>query len=221
MSNSPRDRRLRRQSDAPMMYALFAGTAGGVGTTTAAALLIDALCHHPEGQPMLADHTGGTLASRIGLEPAQSNRALGLHDLGAHASGAALDRLATPNTIFVLVTSTNPIGIITAANVLSEAQVRFGDAVLRRVLLVPVAVSGRGIRDKSVERQLQNLAAPVPSAIVQIPHDFALRSGGTLDPQHLRRRTKQAQQRFVEAFLRLVTASTGAAATGAASRSGS
>ena len=67
-----------------------AGTAGGVGTTTVAALLFAALSQDVLGAPQVYDHSAGELGLRLpeGDEVRLVNPSLGLHDCGAHAAAA-------------------------------------------------------------------------------------------------------------------------------------
>ena len=83
-----------------------AGTAGGVGATTVAALIFAALSQDVLGAPQLYDHAAGELGLRLpeGDDVRLVNPGLGLHDCGAHAA-AAVGRLADPHTVLVLVTS--------------------------------------------------------------------------------------------------------------------
>src|SRR4030095_14338860 len=98
-----------------------AGTAGGVGTTTVAALIFAALSQDVLGSPPLYDHAAGELGLRLpeGDEVRLVNPGLGLHDCGAHAA-AAVGRLANPHTVLVLVTAATPAGCAAADPVLGE-----------------------------------------------------------------------------------------------------
>jgi hypothetical protein len=121
---------------------LVAGTAGGVGTTTVAALLFAALSQDVLGASQLYDHAAGELGLRLpeGDDVRLVNPGLSLHDCGAHAS-AAVQRLADPHTILILVTAATPGGCAAAERVLDEVVAVQGHGQLRRVLVTAVGVS--------------------------------------------------------------------------------
>ena len=98
-----------------------AGTSGGVGTTTVVALLFAALSQDVLGAPQLYDHAAGELGLRLpeGDEVRLVNPSLALHDCGAHAA-AAVQRLADPQSVLVLVTAATPGGCAAAERVLDE-----------------------------------------------------------------------------------------------------
>ena len=92
-----------------------AGTAGGVGTTTVAALLFAALSQDVLGAPQLYDHAAGELGLRLpeGDDVRLVHSSLALHDSGAHAA-AAVERLADPHAVLVLVAAATPAGCAAA-----------------------------------------------------------------------------------------------------------
>jgi hypothetical protein len=104
-----------------------AGTAGGVGTTTVAALIFAALSQDVLGAPQLYDHAAGELGLRLpeGDEVRLVNPSLGLHDCGARAA-AAVERLADPETVLVVVTAATAGGCAAADRVLDEIVARHG-----------------------------------------------------------------------------------------------
>jgi hypothetical protein len=98
-----------------------AGTPGGVGTTTVVALLFAALSQDVLGAPRLYDHAAAELGLRLpeGDEVRLVNPSLALHDCGAHAA-AAVERLADPGSLLVLVTTATLCGCKAAEQVLDE-----------------------------------------------------------------------------------------------------
>ena len=90
-----------------------AGTAGGVGTTTVTALLFAALSQDVLGAPQLHDHAAGELGLRLpeGDDVRLVHPGLVLHDSGAHAA-AAVERLADPHAVLVLVTAATPADVL-------------------------------------------------------------------------------------------------------------
>jgi hypothetical protein len=94
---------------------LVAGTAGGVGTTTVAALLFAELRDTGDA-PFLIDHTGGDLGPRLpgGDEVTAVDHRFRLHDLGRNV-GVAAAELADPGTSLIMVTAATPLGRTLAA----------------------------------------------------------------------------------------------------------
>jgi hypothetical protein len=120
-----------------------AGTAGGVGTTTVAALIFAALSQDVLGAPQLYDHAAGELGLRLpeGDDVRLVNPGLGLHDCGAHAA-AAVGRLADPHTVLVLVTAATPAGCAAADRVLDEIADPVDDANRTRPAAAGFGVTG-------------------------------------------------------------------------------
>jgi hypothetical protein len=171
-----------------------AGTAGGVGTTTVAALLFAALSQDVLGAPQLYDHSAGELGLRLpeGDEVRLVNPSLGLHDCGAHAA-AAVERLADPRTVLVLVTAATPGGCIAADRVLDEAGARHGSGDLRRVLVTAVGVFGR----HRIGAQLRVLGDRVGArSAILLPQDLSLAAGGRIPLVRLTTQTVRAQRQL-------------------------
>jgi hypothetical protein len=155
-----------------------AGSAGGVGATTVAALIFTALSQDVLGAPQLYDHAAGELGLRLpeGDDVRLVNPGLGLHDCGAHAA-AAVGRLADPHTVLVLVTSATPAGCAAADRVLDEIVARHGASQLRRVLLAAVGVFGR----HRIGAQLRGLGDRVGTrSVILLPQDLSLAAGGRI-----------------------------------------
>jgi hypothetical protein len=171
-----------------------AGTAGGVGTTTVAALLFAALSQDVLGAPELYDHSAGELGLRLpeGDEVRLVNPSLGLHDCGAHAA-AAVERLADPHTVLVLVTAATPGGCIAADRVLDEAVARRSSGDLRRVLVTAVGVFGR----HRIGAQLRALGDRVGArSAILLPQDLSLAAGGRIPLVRLTTQTVRAQRQL-------------------------
>lgn len=92
---------------------IVAGTGGGVGTTTVAALLAVALTQRTGYAPRLGDHCGGTLTTRVQLI-AQAGPHV-VHDLGPHIP--ALQELTEPSVCPVIVASADPYSMDIAESV--------------------------------------------------------------------------------------------------------
>ena len=168
-----------------------AGTAGGVGTTTVAALLFAALSQDVLGAPQLYDHAAGELGLRLpeGDDVRLVNPALGLHDCGAQPT-AALQRLADSHTMLVLVTAATPAGGAAAERVLDEIVAQHGAGQLRRVLVVAAGVFGR----HRIGAQLRALGARVGTrSVILLPQDLSLAAGGRIPLVRLATHTVRAQ----------------------------
>jgi hypothetical protein len=171
-----------------------AGTAGGVGTTTVAALLFAALSQDVLGAPQLYDHSAGELGLRLpeGDEVRLVNPSLGLHDCGAHAA-AAVERLADPHTVLVLVTAATPGGCNAADRVLDEAVARHGSGDLRRVVVTAVGVFGR----HRIGARLGALGDRVGArSAILLPQDLSLAAGGRIPLVRLTTQTVRAQRQL-------------------------
>ena len=84
------------------LHITVAGAAGGVGTTTIASLLADAIIRRTGIPVRIVDHVGGTLSTRLnGIHPASR---FTIHDLGPLAPIAAR-QTTTPDTRTIIVTS--------------------------------------------------------------------------------------------------------------------
>jgi hypothetical protein len=171
-----------------------AGTAGGVGTTTVAALIFAALSQDVLGTPQLYDHAAGELGLRLpeGDEVRLVNPGLGLHDCGAHAA-AAVERLADPHTVLVLVTAATPAGCAAADRVLDEIVTRHSANQLRRVLLASVGVFGR----HRIGAQLRTLGDRVGTrSVILLPQDLSLAAGGRIPLIRLTTQTVGGQRQL-------------------------
>jgi hypothetical protein len=171
-----------------------AGTSGGVGTTTVAALLFAALSQDVLGAPQLHDHSAGELGLRLpeGDEVRLVNPSLGLHDCGAHAAAAA-ERLADPLAMLVLVTAATNGGCLAAEQVLDEVGSKHGVRQLRRVLVAVVGVFGR----HRVGAQLRSLGDRVGSrSVILLPQDLSLAAGGRIPLVRLTTQTVRAQRQL-------------------------
>jgi hypothetical protein len=171
-----------------------AGTSGGVGTTTVAALLFAALSQDVLGAPQLYDHAAGELGLRLpeGDEVRLVNPSLSLHDCGAHAV-AAVERLADPQSVLVLVTAGTPGGCDAAERILDEVVSRHGVSQLRRVLVAVVGVFGR----HRIGPQLRALGGRVGTRSgILLPQDISLAAGGRIPMIRLTTQTVRAQRQL-------------------------
>lgn len=181
---------------------LVAGTAGGVGTTTVAALLFAALRDAGDA-PFLIDHTGGELGPRIpgGDEVAAVDHRFRLHDLGRNIAVAA-DALADPGTSLIMVTAATALGRTLAAEQLRTIGQRHagsedaGDHQPRhdpvgKVVLVQVECFGR--------RGRESIRGLTVGEQVLLPLDDVLAAGGRIPANRLARPTRQAIRRLAGA----------------------
>jgi hypothetical protein len=171
-----------------------AGTAGGVGTTTVAALLFAALSQDVLGAPQLYDHAAGELGLRLpeGDDVRLVHPGLALHDSGAHAA-AAVERLADPHAVLVLVTAATPAGCAAADRVLDEIISAQGVSQLRRVLVAVVGVFGR----HRIGPQLRALGNQVGTrSVILLPQDLSLAAGSRIPMIRLSTHTVRAQRQL-------------------------
>jgi hypothetical protein len=171
-----------------------AGTAGGVGTTTVAALIFAALSQDVLGAPQLYDHAAGELGLRLpeGDDVRLVNPGLGLHDCGAQAA-AAVERLADPQTVLILVTAATPVGCMAADRVLDAVVSVHGAGKLRRVLVTAVGVFGR----HRVGAQLRGLGDRVGTrSVILLPQDLSLAAGGRIPLVRLATHTVRGQRQL-------------------------
>ena len=169
---------------------LVAGTSGGVGATTVAALLFAAMNSDPHGAPLLLDHSAGELGLRLpdGDDVAKVDSKLTLHDLGPHAA-AAVPRLADPRTVLILVVPATPAGCAAAERVVAPVSER----QLRRVLVAAVGVFGR----HRIGPRLQELGRRVGArSVILLPQDLALAAGGRIPSIRLATHTVRAQRQL-------------------------
>ena len=167
---------------------------GGVGTTTVTALLFAALSQDVLGAPQLYDHAAGELGLRLPRATRYRlvNPGLALHDCGAHAA-AAVERLADPRTVLVLVTAATPAGCAAADRVLEEVVSQHGVSQLRRVLVAAVGVFGR----HRIGPQLRALGGRVGTrSVILLPQDLSLAAGGRIPLVRLTTQTVRAQRQL-------------------------
>jgi hypothetical protein len=172
----------------------IAGTAGGVGTTTVAALIFAALSQDVLGAPQLYDHAAGELGLRLpeGDDVRLVHPGLGLHDCGAHAASAA-ERLADPQTVLVLVTAATPVGCKAVDRVLDAVVSLHGAGQLRRVLVAAVGVFGR----HRVGAQLRAIGDRVGTrSVILLPQDLSLAAGGRIPLVRLATQTVRGQRQL-------------------------
>jgi hypothetical protein len=171
-----------------------AGTAGGVGTTTVAALIFAALSQDVLGAPQLYDHAAGELGLRLpeGDDVRLVNPGLGLHDCGAQAA-AAVERLADPHAVLVLVTAATPLGCKAADRVLDAVVSLHGPGQLRGVLVAAVGVFGR----HRISAQLRELGDRVGTrSVIFLPQDLSLAAGGRIPLVRLATHTVRGQRQL-------------------------
>ena len=194
-ARSARSEQSERSNQAPRSTMVqVVGTAGGVGTTTVAALVFAALSQDVAGAPQLHDHAAGELGLRLpeGDDVRLVNPGLGVHDCGAHAA-AAVERLADPHTVLVLVTAATPAGCAAAERVLDEVISRHSAAQLRRVLVVAVGVFGR----HRISTQLRALGERVGTrSVILLSQDLSLAAGGRIPLVRLTTHTVRAQRQL-------------------------
>jgi MinD-like ATPase involved in chromosome partitioning or flagellar assembly len=166
---------------------VVAGTAGGVGTTTVAALI--ALVAPAVG---LLDHTSGQLVARGAPRDPLATSALVVHDLGAHALGRGAAALTAPDAIAVIVTAATPAGIADAAASLDA----LGPAA-RTANLVVVESFGRHDVSGAVRGVRQRFDG---LAVVTLAQDRALAAGGAIAPERTSLRTRHAIEQLVAAL---------------------
>jgi len=178
---------------------LITGTAGGVGVTTVTALLFSVLARERAGAPRLHDHSGGELGLRLpdGDEAARIDEGLVLHDLGAVGPVEPVWRLADPGQLALLVTAATPLGCAAAAKLITTVASEHGAPALRRVVLVAVEVFGR----HKIDPQLAALRAELGAdAVITVPRDPSLATGGRIPLPRLRPQTRRAIDRLAAAI---------------------
>jgi len=175
---------------------LVAGTAGGVGTTTVAALLFAELREAGDA-PFLIDHTGGALGPRIpgGDEVASLDHRFRLHDLGRNVD-AAVAELGDPGVMLIMVTAATPLGRKLAAEQLrrvpSPAQITvvqvecFGRRGRR-----PITMDQGPMKQQAAEQE-----APIRGQVL-LPLDDVLAAGGRIPNNRLARPTRQAIRHLI------------------------
>ncbi len=176
-------------------HVAVAGTGGGVGCTTTAALLFTSLTERTGRAPVLYDRSAGTLGARLpeGDDVLELDVTLALHDLGAHAIGAGVDVLDDPAALLVVVSPLTPAGAGACDAVFEAAERRFGPRGRKRVLGALVPVFGR----HRMRRRLADMVdAHGPDTIVAFPRDAALAAGGRIPLSRLSPSTMSAASRL-------------------------
>lgn len=170
---------------------LVAGTAGGVGTTTVAALIFAAMAADELGAPLLLDHTAGELGLRLpdGDDVRLLNDRLALHDLGPHAH-VGVGRLAERENLLVLVAPATPVGCAAIGRLLEPME---GQPRLQRLLVVLAGVFGRHRIAPQVAALGQRIG---PRSVLVLPRDHALAAGGRIPTARLAAATVNAQHQL-------------------------
>lgn len=181
-------------TDAPAqddVRVVVAGTSGGVGTTTVAALLFDGIRTRPLGAPRLYDHAGGDLGGRLphGDEVGSLDAIVSVHDAGRHAARIGLEVLDRPHDLLVVVAPRTPSGIADATEVMATIGDRTGTQGRRRTVLVLTAPFGP-VRDAAVIDGLRS--AYERRGVHALPRDPALAVGGRIATPRLSRPTRKA-----------------------------
>lgn len=163
-------------------HVLVAGAAGGVGTTTVAALL--AAAHVADGGSVTpVDHSGGTLTARLPAAWSSAGPAdLVVHDRGPHAAAGPAMLPVLPSAGLLVVASSTRAAAALLPGLLARVAREAEDA---RFQLVLVQVHGR-YRPRGAD-----LATLHPSTTV-LPRDDALAADGPIDWTLLSRRTRAA-----------------------------
>lgn len=135
---------------------LVAGTAGGAGTTTVAALIIALL--RSRGIPTAAcDHSGGTLGQRIAPdEPAAQGPAgseMQVTDAG-RMEAAIADALEVPEFALCLVSGPGIAAAQATRAAVDGLLERFGQQIRRRVLVVVCTSAAMRRRDEQLAREI-------------------------------------------------------------------
>lgn len=163
---------------------LVAGVSGGTGTTTVAALLVDAAGARRGAVVQASDHSGGELASRLPrLDPASTRDAV--HDAGAHVLPAA-HLAAAPENALVVVGRASDEGAADAVAALDTAATA-DPSLPARTVVVLVDRTARGTAP-----DLGTLRARGVGAVVVLPRDPALGRPGRIDPGRFARATVEA-----------------------------
>lgn len=171
---------------------VVAGTAGGVGTTTVAALAFEALRRASTvGAPVLYDHSGGDLGLRLpnGDDVSAIDDSVAVHDVGAHALRGGVEALASPWDLLVVVTASTVLGLEDADAVLGAAAARHGRSSSTRTMVVVDAASGTEVprRDLDAFRVRHD-----HSSVLRLPPDRALAVGGRIVTSRLAPATRRA-----------------------------
>ena len=172
----------RRSAARRARSVLVAGVAGGTGTTTVAALLVDAVGGRLGVVVQATDHSGGELAARLpSLGPATSR--VTVHDAGAHV-GPAAALAATPESSLVVVGRATPDGAADVRAALTEIAAEPDPTLLGRAVVVlvdrapkPATIDLRPVREAGV------------AGVLVLRSDRALARPGRIDTTRLSRPT--------------------------------
>lgn len=173
---------------ARVQRVLVAGVAGGVGTTTVAALLWGGFGRL--SAPELRDHAGGELGARLsgGDEVTEVDRTIVVHDVGPHAA-LGVDQLSEAGTLLVAVVSLTPVGLEAADALLAEVRERFGPNGLSRTLVVAAGTQGPHRLRRTVEEIKDRHGQ---RSLLVVPRDPALAVGGRIPTNRLTAGTRRA-----------------------------
>jgi MinD-like ATPase involved in chromosome partitioning or flagellar assembly len=182
---------------------IVAGSVGGAGATTIAALLAAALTARTGLPPRIVDHTGGSVPSRVAT--ALPNAAHSIHDLGPHAA-AVSGRVATPGVCPVIVatpdaeateTALRALRLITGAVANQPASPPGQAAGLRHCVVVVNTTSPKRPATPAATR----LAKTAPGAtVIPVEWDLVLARPGPIDPTAPNPATIEAIARIFQAF---------------------
>ena len=173
---------------------VVAGTAGGVGTTTVAALLFAGLQHEPSGAPVLQDRSSGELGLRLpeGDEVASLDGNVQLADHGSHALRCGAD--GNLWEVMVVVAPATARGLVDANEVLDAIEARHGKGRLRRVVVVLAAVFGWHRLGEGMHRLRERVGT---RSVILLPQDLSLAAGGRVPLVRLSTHSERAQWQLV------------------------
>lgn len=171
---------------------LVAGTTGGAGTTTVAAMVFDGLRTATAGAPVLYDHSGGDIGERLpnGDEVRHIDDRIALQDLGPHALRVAARTLERRHDVLVAVAPGPPFGLLDARTLLETVRAAHGVGGLRRALLVLNAPFGPWNDPRAVEALRADFER---LNVLVLPRDAALAAGGRIALPRLAAGTRRAQ----------------------------
>lgn len=146
------------------------GTAGGVGTTTVAALAFAGLRQHPHGSPMLYARPSARLLDRVGDDEVPAlNGDLAIWDAGPHTPESAAALLEAGGCAVAVAAPATPLGVADAATFLSTAS-ELGEDALAGIAVVLSQVNGPG-------PAVPTTAIPAPM-LLRLPYDARLAAPG-------------------------------------------
>lgn len=172
----------------PGTRIVVAGVAGGVGTTTVAAIIWATLTRHRARPVGALDHSTGRLFFRLphGAEDtcaqARLSPEISVHDLGPHAltdQASALDNL---HSTVLIVCGAHHRGLENAAEAMAHMTSRTGSpGTQHRCLVVPVAVNGKTTRGP-LTQAANDLG--LTANFIHLPHIRLLAPGGPIPAPH-------------------------------------